>query len=167
MLSRTAVLILLVVACGARGAAPADDDRRQIAALIDEVNATARDAWVARDAARLLPGDAAEVVVHRPDGTSLTRGDLRRDLQRRMEMTAEVEQMIEQVERIDLDGDRATAFSRQRFARVVALPDGTKRRRISTVLHKRTLEKRDRTWRVVGSIEELEPKAWWADEAPP
>lgn len=145
----------------------AELDRAALTELVHRAAAETRAAWEARDARRMLPGDPDEVLVRTPDGRNLTRAMCVADIQRRMDMTKSIDEMDESVERIELDGDRAEVYSSQRFARVMALPDGAERRRISSVTHKRTFRRAAGEWRAEGALEEIDPKAWWEDEGPP
>ncbi len=145
-------------------AALSSADRTAIAAHVERVNATARRAWEARDPSLLVP-DSPSVFVRTPQGQLLTATDLRADLQRRMNMTTRVDTLIEVLDSIRVvRPDSVLAYTSQRFVRVIRLPEGVERQRLSTVIHEIPMVRRELRWAQAGPLREINPKAWWAGE---
>ena len=88
----------------------------------------------------------------------------RSSIQRMMDMTKSIDYLTVE---IDVDGVRdndAVVLSRQRFSRLVRLPDGKERRRITSVTHRETWEKTGQGWKMKGFTEQ-DQTARWEDEA--
>ena len=123
-----------------------------------------RRAWELKDARLVFRDSTDQPALRTPDGQLMSRKELIADLQRRMNMVKSIDYMIEEIDSIDVRGDEAVVMSRQRFSRVIVLPDGNERRRISSVTHRRRYGKTAEGWRPVGPLEESNPTGKWEDE---
>jgi hypothetical protein len=131
-----------------------NEDRVAIAAQIERFNNEARRAWDLRDASIMIP-----------DTTQEGAAAMRADIQRRMDMTTRVDTMIEVLDTLRVIGqDSVLAYSKQRFVRVIRLPEGEEKQRISTITHVRTFVHSQNGWEPVGPLLEQNPRAWWAGE---
>jgi hypothetical protein len=82
-----------------------------------------------------------------------------------MDMTTRVDTIMEVLDSVRVvTTDNVLACSPQRFVRVIRLPEGVRRQRISTVIHERPVVRANGQWRLTGAIREIGPRAWWADE---
>jgi len=110
--------------------------------------------WALRDARACLPdGDAASVA----------------NLQQRMTMTKAIDALTVDVEVESATENSAIVFTRQRFSRMLRLPDGTERKRITSVTHREQWERVENRWRL-RTFTEQDQTAKWEDEpqaAPP
>ncbi len=175
MLRRIPVIMTLVV-CTALGCAgqsgdqgkaqsdAASADRAALTELIQRSVAEIRHAWKVKDAKLVFKDTGQEPAARTPDGRTISLDDQIADIQRRMNMTRSIDYMTEEVESIDLRGDEAVVVSKQRFSRVMILPDGRERRRISSVTHRAHYRRTENGWRREGPIEESNPSAKWEDE---
>jgi hypothetical protein len=154
------VLLFAIAACGREkdgipGFKPAD--RTEIERIIEEHAATARRAWILRDAALMVP----EIT-----GEGAAEG--RADLQRKMDKVMSIDTLSVVVDSIcATNADKADAYSTERFVRVVRMPDGTTRRRFSTVQHVQTYARAGGSWTITGTPRSRSAKGWWEGEAPP
>jgi hypothetical protein len=136
--------------------------------VIDREAAQARRAWELRDASLMIPDTTVGVVRSTPSGSTTDAAAMRADIQRRMEMTTRVDTMTSVIDSLHaLSSDSVLVYSTQRFVRVIRLSEGVERQRVSTVIHEQLLLRRSGHWDSVGAIREIQPRAWWADEAPP
>jgi hypothetical protein len=90
----------------------------------------------------------------------------RSNVQRMMDMTKSIDYLSVEIEVDSVNGNEAVVFSRQRFSRLLRLPDGKERRRITSVTHRETWAKTERGWKINGFTEH-DQTARWEDEAPP
>jgi hypothetical protein len=76
-----------------------------------------------------------------------------------MNMTTRVHTMNEVLDSIKVvTADSVLAYSSQRFARIVRLPDGVERQRLSTVIHEIPMRRREQSWVQAGPVRELNPE---------
>jgi hypothetical protein len=106
--------------------------------------------WKLRDA-RVFLGDAPSA--------------LREDVQRRMAMTKSIDYLRIDIAVESVKSSQAIVLSQQQFSRLLRLPDGKERRRITSVTHRETWEKSDKGWKLKGFTEQ-DPTARWEDEKP-
>jgi len=107
--------------------------------------------WALRDAKVCLPdGDAASVA----------------NLQQRMTMTKAIDALTVDVEVASAAENSAIVLTRQRFSRLLRLPDGTERKRINSVTHREQWERVEGRWRLARFTEE-DQTARWEDEPLP
>lgn len=95
----------------------------------------------------------------------LSEPAMRDNVQRRMEMTKSIDQLRIDVEVEAVKGNEATVLTSQKFSRLLELPDGKERRRITSVTHRETWERSDKGWKLKGFTEENQT-ARWEDERP-
>jgi hypothetical protein len=106
-------------------------------------------------------------MIHTPDGRAVTRGELIEDLRRRMAMVTRIDTLSETIDRVRIGADSAEVITSQRFVRWIRLPEAPERQRVSRVVHRQWLRRVAGRWRTAGPLEEIDPRAWWADEPPP
>jgi hypothetical protein len=83
-----------------------------------------------------------------------------------MDMTTRIDTMRTVVDSILFAArDTAVVFSSQRFVRWMRLAEQPERQRISSVVHRQRFRRTSRGWEAAGPVEELQPRARWADEA--
>lgn len=139
-----ALVLALLTACASLDAR----DRAAIERLVLDEAKLHRMAWQRRDASLMIPNDPTA----------------RDAVQRRMNMTISIQEMSVHVEKIEINGNEATALSRRRFVPMMNV-SGRTRQRISSVLHRQQFRKdANGVWKMDGKLEELEPTARWADE---
>jgi hypothetical protein len=134
---------------------------------VEQRAGVARRAWELKDPRGLIEADDSVTVLRRPDGSIVTAKDLRADLARRMAMVVRLDTLREELETLRPEGDSVEVTSRQRFVRLVKLPDGQERVRVSTVQHRQWVRRIDGRWRGIGPVQESDQVAYWADEGPP
>jgi hypothetical protein len=105
-------------------------------------------AWRVRDAKLFLGNESSA---------------LRDDVQRRMDMTKAIDYLTIDIEVESVKGNEAIVFSRQKFSRLLQLPDGKTRRRITGMTHREIWEKTETGWKLKG-LTEQDPIAKWEDE---
>lgn len=88
----------------------------------------------------------------------------RSNIQRMMDMTKSIDYLTVEIEVDGVRGNDAVVLSRQKFSRLLRLPDGTERRRITSVTHRETWEKTGQGWKMKGFTEQ-DQTARWEDEA--
>jgi hypothetical protein len=148
-------------------------DRKALTEIVRLATERADRAWTARDARLMFPADTAagtdsSVVVRTPDGRPINRAANIADLQRRMDMTTRIDTMRTVVDSIlFVAQDSAVVFSSQRFVRWMKLPEQPERQRISSVIHRQRFARTGPGWEPAGPVEELDPRARWADEEKP
>ncbi len=120
-------------------------------------------AWKTRDAEGFLADTPKDFTYKRPDGSVVTRADMVADLVRRMAMTVSIDSIVVALRVDSLQADSAIIRSRQTFVRVIAMPDGARRRRITGVTHREVWRRRDDLWALKGFAEE-DQVARWEDE---
>jgi hypothetical protein len=84
-------------------------------------------------------------------------------VQRLMNMTKSIDYLSIDIEVDSVKDNEAIVFSRQKFSRVLKLPDGKERRRITSVTHRETWEKHAAGWKLKGFTEQ-DQTARWEDE---
>jgi len=147
-------------------------DRAAIIQTVQRWTDQADRAWQARDARLMFPAGTlnsadTSAVVRTPDGRPISRSANIADLQRRMDMTTRIDTMRTVVDSVLFTApDSAVAFSSQLFVRMMRLPGQPERQRISSVIHRQRFGRSSRGWEAAGPVEELQPKARWADEKP-
>ena len=107
-------------------------------------------AWIVRDA-KLFLGKEPPALLN--------------DVQRRMAMTKSIDYLRINMEVESVKGNEAIVLSRQQFSRLLRLPDGKERRRITSATHRETWEKLDQGWKLKGFTEH-DQTARWEDEKP-
>jgi len=85
------------------------------------------------------------------------------NVQRLMTMTKSVDYITIDVEVESAGDDEAIVRTHQAFSRVLRLPDGSDRRRITTVTHREQWQKVDERW-TLKSFTEHDATARWEDE---
>lgn len=88
----------------------------------------------------------------------------RSNVQRMMDMTKSIDYLTVEIEVVGVRGNDAVVLSRQKFSRLLRLPDGKERRRITSVTHRETWEKTGEGWKMKGFTEQ-DQTARWEDEA--
>jgi len=147
-------------------------DRKALTELVKRWTDRADRAWNARDARLMFAADTAAgadtaVVVRTPDGRPIDRAANIADLQRRMDMTTRIDTMRTVVDSVFFPGpNSAVVFSSQLFVRMMKVPGQPERQRISSVIHRQRFGRGPQGWAAAGPVEELNPKARWADEKP-
>ena len=84
-------------------------------------------------------------------------------VQRLMNMTKSIDYLSIDIEVDSVKGNEAIVFSRQKFSRLLKLPDGKERKRITSVTHRETWEKNATGWKMKGFTEQ-DQTARWDDE---
>lgn len=146
-------------------------DREAIVQAFQRWTEQADRAWNARDARLMFPADtlngADSVAVRTPEGKVISRAAIIADLQRRMDMTTRIDTMRTVVDSVLFTApDSAVVYSSQLFVRMMRVSGQPERQRISSVIHRQQFGRSSRGWVAAGPIEELNPKARWADEKP-
>jgi hypothetical protein len=148
------------------GAARRHDERDVRRAVADRIGAS-RTAWLERRPELLVgPGPDSLVLVRTPEGGAITRGQLIDDLRRRMAMVSRIDTLSEVVDSVGVAADSAVVITSQRFMRWLRVSDSRERQRITTVTHRQVFRRTGGRWRTAGPVQEIEPRAWWADEPP-
>lgn len=116
----------------------------------------------AKASARYMRGWALrDAKVCLPDGDPASVGNL----QQRMAITKAIDVLTVDVEVESATERSAIVFARQRFSRMLSLPDGTQRKRITSVTHREQWERVEGRWRLIRFTEE-DQTANWEDETP-
>ncbi len=84
-------------------------------------------------------------------------------VQRMMDMTVSIDYLHVEIEVVAVAENGATVLARQKFSRMLRLPDEKERRRITSVTHRETWEKAGDKWVMKGFVEE-DQTAKWEDE---
>jgi len=87
-------------------------------------------------------------------------------VQRLMDMTKLIDYLSVEIEVDSVKGNEAIVFSRQKFSRMLRLPDGKERRRITSVTHREIWEKTAQGWKMKG-LTEQDQTARWEDGTKP
>ena len=163
------ILLMLGLPCllPAPAMASRRHDQREIRRLVGDRIGAARLAWTERRPELLVgPGPDTLVMFRTPDGGVVTRGELMEDLSARMALVTRIDTLSEVIERIDVRADSAVVLTSQRFVRWIRLPDSPERQRISQVTHRQVFRRALGRWRTAGPVQEIDPRARWADEPP-
>ena len=146
-------------------------DRKALTEIVKRWTDKADRAWNARDARLMFPDSTGvadtAAVVRTPDGRPISRAANIADLQRRMDMTTRIDTMRTVVDSVFFSApDSAVVFSSQLFVRMMKVGGQPERQRISSVIHRQRFGRGSKGWEAAGPVEELNPKARWADENP-
>jgi len=87
-------------------------------------------------------------------------------VQRLMDMTRFIDYLSVEIEVDSVKANEAIVFSRQKFSRMLRLPDGKERRRVTSVTHRENWEKTPEGWKMKG-LTEQDQTARWEDETKP
>ena len=80
-------------------------------------------------------------------------------------MTKSIDYLKIEIEVEGVKGNEATVLAKQKFSRVLSLPEGKERRRISSVTHRESWERAEKNWKLKGFTEQ-DQSAEWEDEKP-
>ncbi len=159
--------VALVLATSRAGEAQPASWREELQTWVKAAADTAYRAWLSKNPSLLIPGPESSVVVRHPNGTTVTAGEMRVDLLRRMSMITRLDTLSEVFESMRVVGDSVEVTTRQRFVRAVKVGDAPERVRVSSVGHRRWMRRVDGRWLVISPIQEFDQIAYWADEGPP
>jgi hypothetical protein len=141
---RRTVLVLALFTFGcATGPDATDLARRQIAAIIGEGIAASRRGDVEAFIARL----PADFTVELADGGTATRADVEKAHLGRLRSNAETRSLTIDIERLEVRGDEAIVWTRQRWERRVTPPGATRSHDIvTTQRHEERWRRREGRW---------------------
>lgn len=106
--------------------------------------------WAVRDARISAPDAPAELIA---------------DIQRRMAMTKSIDHLTIDIEVESATPREAVVFAHQNFSRVLRMPGGAERRRITAVTHREHWDKSSGQWKLKSFTEQNQTARW--DDQPP